>query len=107
MRTVTLRDEVNGDDRRYLGARIDEAGDLVLEGQDLGPSTAPVSPDGEYEWWVTIAAKDIAQLLDLLDAAPSSDVLEILEENWSGARTHELERPIREGALPHRVSAYP
>ena len=39
MRSVTLRDEREGADRRHLSARLDEAGDLLIEGQDLGPAS--------------------------------------------------------------------
>jgi hypothetical protein len=48
-RQVVLRDERSGRDSRHLAAYLN-AGDPVLEGQDLGPGTAPVSSDGEYEW---------------------------------------------------------
>jgi hypothetical protein len=106
MDKVTLRDEVDGGERRYLGAHLDETGSLVIDGQDLGPSTAPVSSDGEYEWWVTISAQHIPQLLALLDAPPASDILEVLAENWTGTRSHELERRIRESGIPHQFSSY-
>jgi len=106
MDKVTLRDEVDRGERRYLGAHVDETGSLVIDGQDLGPSTAPVSSDGEYEWWVAISAQHIPQLLALLDAPPASDILKVLAENWTGTRSHELERRIRESGIPHQFSSY-
>jgi hypothetical protein len=48
---VVLRDERSGGDIRHLEAFLDENGSLRLEGHDLGPGTAPVSQDGEYEWF--------------------------------------------------------
>ena len=55
---VELWQQHNGRDHRYLGAVIkDLRGDLVLEGQDLGPATGFISPRGEYEYWVTIGAE--------------------------------------------------
>jgi len=39
-----------------LTASLNGAGDLVLKGQDLGPSTPVVSPHGEYEW-ITLAGQ--------------------------------------------------
>ena len=48
-RVVTLRDEVDGPDSRHLWAHIDQEGNLHIDGQDLGPKTAIVSSDGEYE----------------------------------------------------------
>ena len=47
---VTLRSERSGRDVRTLWAHVDVDGNLHVDGQDLGPRTAPVSVDGEYEW---------------------------------------------------------
>ena len=64
---VELRRQRNGRDRRYLGAVIkDLRGDLVLEGQDLGPATGFISPRGEYEYWVTIGAEHRDTVLVML-----------------------------------------
>jgi len=49
-RRISLRRERDVDDQRFLDAWVDASGALHIEGQDLGPSTAPVSDDGEYEW---------------------------------------------------------
>lgn len=53
-RTVTLRDEQDGQDSRHLRAWLDERGNLHIDGQDLGRATAVVSDDEEYEWFETI-----------------------------------------------------
>ena len=53
---VVLRDERDGRDVRHLEAHLDDEGNLVFEGHDLGPGTAPVHDDGDYEWFETIAA---------------------------------------------------
>lgn len=106
MNKVTLRDEVDGGDRRYLGAQLDATGSLVIDGQDLGPSTAPVSSDGENEWRVTISAKDIPGLLTLLDAPPAANILDFLAEKWTGSPSHELDKRIRESEIPRRFSSY-
>ncbi len=55
-RRVSLRAEVSGADERYLDAYIDDGGQLVLQGQDLGSLTAIVSDDGEYEWFRYVKA---------------------------------------------------
>ena len=104
---VALRAEVNGMDRRYLDASLDENGDLVIAGQDLGPGTSMAPPHGEYEWWTTIKAVDFPELLALLDAPSGSDVLQVLADHWTGEQSYELERRLRESAIPRAFAAYP
>jgi hypothetical protein len=50
-------------------------GSLHVDGQDLGPSTAPVSHDGEYEWFTTVRAPNVRRLVELLGGHQDSDVL--------------------------------
>lgn len=99
-RTVTLRSERFGDDRRNLWAHLDAEGNLHIDGQDLGPGTAPVSDDGEYEWFQTIAAADVPRALALLGGDPGDDVLAHLGRSWTGARSYELERLLAESGIP-------
>jgi hypothetical protein len=99
-RVVTLRHERNGADVRWLGAYLDEAGALHIDGQDLGPGTAMVSSDGEYEWFQTIAAAHVPRLVELLGGEFGADVLDLLERDWTGLRSYELERLLREGNMP-------
>ena len=92
----TLRDEKDGRDSRHLCAWLDERGSLHIDGQDLGPATAIVSDDGEYEWFETIQAEHLPRLLSRLGADPGNGILDVLEQNWSGARSYELKRLLRE-----------
>lgn len=97
-RVVRLRQEIDGADRRFLDARLTADGSLQIAGQDLGPST----PDGdEYEWFHTIAPKDIPRLVALLGGEPASEVLDLLETSWTGARSYELERRLRESDIDY------
>jgi hypothetical protein len=96
---VVLRSERNGDDSRYLGAWLNQSGDLVIEGADDGPATAPVSSDGEYEWVQVVAADKLPQLLRVLGAEPDADVIDELAGRWNGVRSYELERLLRETGL--------
>jgi len=96
---VTLREERNGADYRHLEAYVDEHGRLHIDGQDLGPATAIVSSDGEYEWYKTIAAEDVPRVVALLDGQPGDDVLDVLERDWTGAESYELERRLRESDI--------
>lgn len=99
-RKVTLRSECDGADYRYLGAYVDEEGRLHIDGQDLGPGTAIVSDDGEYEWFKAIAAADVPRVVVLLGGGPGEDVLDVLERGWTGLQSYELERLLRESDIP-------
>jgi len=99
-RQVRLRSEHDGDDHRYLDAYVDDAG-LHIDGHDLGPGTAPVSVDGEYEWFQTIAPADIPRVVALLDGKAGQDILDLLERNWTApGRSYELERRLRASTIP-------
>lgn len=84
----------------HLWACFDQECNLHFEGQDLGPATDFVSGDGEYEWRRTIRAEHLPKLSVLLGAAPGDDLLHILEHQWSGTRSHELEQLLRECDIP-------
>lgn len=99
-RTVTLRQERLGDDVRWLGAFVDGSGALRVHGQDLGPGTAMVSSDGEYEWFITVGAGDVGRLVAVLGGQPGDDVLELLERDWTGPRSYDFERVLRESGIP-------
>ena len=98
-RRVSLRAERDGRDSRYLDAYLDGEGNLHIDGQDLGPSTAPVSSDGEYEWFQLIRASDLPRLKELLGADPGESILDILEGSWTGRRSYDLEKALRESDI--------
>jgi hypothetical protein len=102
-RTVTLRQERRGGDVRWLGAFVDGSGALRVHGQDLGPGTAMVSSDGEYEWFMTVAAGDVQRLVALIGGQPGDDVLELLERAWTGPRSYDFERVLRESGIPVKL----
>ena len=79
---------------------------LELAGQDLGSGTASVSSDGEYEWWCIIAASDFPQLLSILGAPADANILDVLEEHWSGANSYKLEQRISESNIPTSRHSY-
>ena len=97
---VVLRDERDGTDRRHLEARVDASGDLHIDGQDLGPGTAVVSSDGEYEWFQTIRAIDVGALLAALGHPEDADVLEVLAQQFTGPGSYRLEEVLRAGVVP-------
>jgi hypothetical protein len=102
-RVVTLRSEHRGADWFSLWAYLDEHGCLHIDGQDLGPVTAPVSDDGEYEYFKTYEAADVPRVVALLDGKPGEDVLDLLERSWTGERSWELDRRLLESGIPAKV----
>ena len=99
-RKVVLRDERSGADRRSLWAHLDDRGNLHIDGQDLGPSTALASGDGEYEWSRIIRAEHLPRLIALLGGAPEDDLLALLEKQWSGGHSYDLETLVRRCDIP-------
>lgn len=95
-----MRAERDGADSRFLWAYLGDDGSLHIDGQDLGPSTAIVSSDGEYEWFSTIASTDVPRVVALLGGAPGADILELLAERYCGAQSYEVERLLRESDIP-------
>ena len=82
-----LRDE--GGVRR-LSASLSEAGDLLIEGQDLGAGVERVFGSGirEYEWIWTIGAESVPLLLDAMKHA--GHVLDALVEQFSDDKADSL-----------------
>ena len=83
VREVVLREERVGDDYRYLGEQLTEAGTLVIEGQDLGPGVEQHFGAGlfEYEWSWRIEGEALARLRTALG---TDDVLTGLAARFSG-----------------------
>ena len=100
-----MREEEFGPDRRYLFASIVD-NQLHIEGRDLGPATAMVSDDGEYEWCRVVARRDFPALIAALGGGPDEDVLDVLERVATGDGSYELERLLRLGVVPSRLSVY-
>lgn len=53
-------------DKRFRSLEVNSGGDLVFEQTDLGARTAQVAPNGgdsDYEYWITVKAKDVNQVL--------------------------------------------
>jgi hypothetical protein len=102
-RVVLLRSEHHGLNARFLQAYLDSDGNLHIDGQDIGPATAGVSGDGEYEWGRTVLKEDLPDVIALLDGLPEDHILDLLERNWTGNRSAELERRLRESVIPSEL----
>ena len=86
---VVLRNTRDAQGTRYLEASINDKGDLVIEGQDLGAGVEEIFGVSEYEWAWTISAQDCNQLLVALGT--KSDLLSALVERFAGERTSDLQ----------------
>jgi hypothetical protein len=98
-KVIVLRAETDGIDHRHLRARLHPDGTLTVEGHDLGPGTAPVSGDGEYEWVHTYEAAVVPDFLSALGGSTGEDPAVVLAR-YTGAKSHELERIARECGVP-------
>jgi len=56
-----------GDTSRFVDAEIKEDGDLVVSGQDVGEAPLQWWGDSDYEFWVTVAAKDKRRIIEALN----------------------------------------
>lgn len=99
-RVICLRAERDGPDRRNLSAYLDTEGNLHIDGQDIGPRTAPVSADGEYEWFETVRATYVPQLVELLGGEAGDDVLDLLELRYRDAGSYDLEDLLSDDDIP-------
>ena len=82
---VILRAEIVGSDQRHLWAQIDSNSDLVIAGQDLGPTVVQFFGEREYEWAHTIKKQHIPQFLELLNQDPEADVMSVMQ-GYAGER---------------------
>ncbi|MBX7430633.1 hypothetical protein JDV09_00695 [Mycobacterium sp. Y57] len=107
-RCVSLLDERREDGSWLnLDATLQPDGSLRIDGQDLGPVTEPVSPDGEYEYGYTIAAQDVPAMVIALGGQHGTDIIDLLEHHWSGAQSYGLGAAIRSSGVPHHFWNYP
>lgn len=50
--------EERGPTSRFIHARIEDNGNLIVEGQDVGEAPQKWFDDEDYEFWVTVKAED-------------------------------------------------
>ncbi len=55
--------EVRGETTILIDAEIDEKGDLVIFGHDIGKAPKEFWGDSDYEYWVTVPSKEKDKLL--------------------------------------------
>jgi hypothetical protein len=68
--------------------------------------TRTISSDGEYEYFYTVAAKDVPALIVALGGQPGADVIDLLAQNYCGDASYQLEREIESSGLEYRFTNY-
>lgn len=99
---VVLRDIKDDDGSRYLAAERKPSGDIVIEGQDLGPGVERFLGCYEYEWIWTIKAADVGRLAEALGGT-GERVLELLAEKFGADKAAGLRAFLSESAVAHEV----
>lgn len=98
---LDLRDaRVNGI-HTHLLARREADGTVRFEGQDFGVPAGLMGNDDEYEYFWTVRPADVPKLVELLGGRLGDEVRDLLKANWTGRRSYDLERVLREA--PFRV----
>jgi hypothetical protein len=106
-RSVKLQDGHRGDGSWLnVNVTLERDGTLEIAGQDFGPVTKGVSSDGEYEWFYTVAAKDVPALVLALGGKQGTDVIDLLAQRWSGDAAYDLGEAVRSSGVEYRFSSY-
>lgn len=101
-RRVTLRSIRDSEGTRYLSASLNANGDLVIDGQDLGPGVEAFFGPGirEYEWARTVRRPHVPTLLAALGGPPGEDILVVLARRFSGDAAAGLDQAIAAAGVP-------
>jgi hypothetical protein len=97
---VTLLDEIDGPNSWHVGASLDAAGNLVIDGHDLGPATAVVSGDGEYEWSVTVPAASLKRAAEVLGGRDDEAILDVLARDYAGKASYGIRQKLVDAGIP-------
>jgi hypothetical protein len=95
---VTLREEREPGDYRFLGAEIKDNGDLVFKGQDLGSGVEGVFGCTEYEWCWTIKKSDIPKLQGAMGG--KGNIIDLLEKNFCNEKAADLYEFMQKHNIP-------
>jgi hypothetical protein len=107
-RFVTLQsDRLDDGSRLHLYASLETDGSLRISGHDLGPVAKNISPDGEYEYWYSVAAEDVPALVVALGGSADGDVIDLLREHWSGMDSYGLGAAVRSSGVAYHFASYP
>lgn len=99
-RKVVLSETSDGDGVSARWVRLTDGGDLLVEGQDLGPGVELFFGAHEYEFARTVRAADLPALRRALHLDEEDDLLAALLERYEGRGTSELEQFIQDAGVP-------
>lgn len=95
---VILRNQRDEYGLRYLDATLNEDGDIVIEGQDLGKGVEEAFGCSEYEWTWIIKSENVHLLKDALGG--KEDVLDTLEKEYSDINASKLYEFLENNKIP-------
>lgn len=95
---TVLRDERDRRGLRFLSVEIQHNGDLVFEGQDLGPVVEEFFGSSEYEWRWTIKAEHMPVLQKAL--GKDGDIINLLETRFSDEKSADVLSFLEEHNIP-------
>lgn len=95
---IILREQRSTNDLRYLSAELDDNGDLLFTGQDLGDGVKEAFGYLEYEWYWTVKAEDIPVFKAAI--GEEGDILDLLEEFFSNEKAAGLYQFMRDHNIP-------
>ena len=95
---TVLREERLDGDYRYLGIEQKANGDLVFEGQDLGPGVEQAMGTREYEWTWTIKAQHVLALKQALGA--DGEILSVLKQHFANDKAAGLYNFLNTHQIP-------
>lgn len=96
-RTVTMR--TRGAGTQPLVAWVDAHGDLHMSNEGAGRGAVMESDDGEGGWRETVVAADVPDVVALLGGDPGTDVLDLIEEHWTGRASHDFQDRLRDSDI--------
>ncbi len=99
MQKVVLRDERSKGDSRYFSAEIRPSGNLVFYGQDLGDEVEKFFSCREYEWSLTVEAKELPRLAAALGGI--DDILTAIAEKFSNGKANGVDPFLKENDIPY------
>lgn len=96
---IVLRDSKTETDSRRLTVYEHEGG-VRLDGWDYGDLVEKYQGGREYEWIVTVAARDVPALVAALGGAPGERIDEVIRRTCSDDANHLFE-VIQKRNIPH------
>lgn len=99
---IVLRESRDATGVRYLEARLEPDGAVVIEGQDLGDGVEAVFGEGvrEYEWRWRVDPGQVAAAVSALGGESGDEVLPVIERWFAAGGGRDPGSRIREAGVP-------